>query len=156
MNIKLLHAKLDSPSIETLLLYFAEGNESMAVFDVDELLMQDDRDHEPSAMKSTLTAQHVLQFFIGGRQPPMIGFPKKIEISFSVDPGVQVSTCFLTAQFPINFRGARQENRNTCCWGQGGSLTTPLPPGFSTALVMGKCKNNCFTMIFPTMELIYF
>ena len=91
------------------LLSFAEGHESMGVINIDDLLAGENP--EPSTVKATLTAADVLKFFTGGRQPPVIGFGKKISIAFSSDlaSGVNISTCFLTAQFPLNFRGTRNE-----------------------------------------------
>ena len=81
----------------------------MGVIDVDDLLAGENP--ESSAPKATLTAADVLKFFTEGRQPPVIGFDKKISVAFSSDlaSGVHISMCFLTAQFPLNFRGTKNE-----------------------------------------------
>ena len=80
--------------------------QAMKVADSDDVML--DAAVEP--MHTTLNMEQVLLFFTGATQPPITGFSKHIEIEFSADVDYpRISTCFLEAKFPINFKGSSKK-----------------------------------------------
>lgn len=82
----------------------------MTVADMNTLLEEYGEEEEVSRAEKRLSPEETLLFFTGSFQPPVSGFHKPIEVMFSCQEGApRVSTCFLTATFPLNYRGSRRE-----------------------------------------------
>ena len=107
----------------------SDHKESMTVGDLDDLLQEGEEEvaTDIDRPRRELKPQDVLQFFTGASQPPVMGFDKCIDVSFSCkSQGVHISTCFDIGTVPT----ALQRGKQSVCaagerhqgWANGGQV----------------------------------
>lgn len=96
----------------------------MDAVSVDDILVEPvtENQQEPERKPAKITPADVLSFLTGSSQPPLTGFHKTIEISFSCEVSYpRISTCFLTATYPLNYRGVSNAQYVLHASGRGSS-----------------------------------